>query len=146
MKLDKILVPTDLSSAGDAAFALAVSLARDNRARLLIAHVEEPAMVYGGGEMFAAAVEPATEELRERLKKIVPPDPEVAYEHHLVTGEPAEAIVRLAESEQCDLIVMGTHGRKGLSRLLMGSVAEAVVRRSHCPVMTLRPPHPAGEH
>ena len=61
-------------------------------------------------------------------------------EHHLVTGEPATAIVRLATSEQADLIVMATHGRSGLSRLLMGSVAEAVVRQAACPVLTLRQP------
>ena len=57
-----------------------------------------------------------------------------------VTGEPAAAIVEFARSENVDLIVMGTHGRTGFSRLLMGSVAEAVVRKAPCPVLTLKEP------
>ena len=72
------------------------------------------------------------------LEAVVPTDPTVPYEHRLITGDPATAIARLAEEEQADLIVMGTHGRTGLTRLLMGSVAEAVVRRAPCPVLTYK--------
>jgi nucleotide-binding universal stress UspA family protein len=64
----------------------------------------------------------------------------VPYEHHLITGDPATAVVQLAEEENVDMIVMGTHGRTGLSRLLMGSVAEAVVRKANCPVLTFKQP------
>jgi universal stress protein A len=138
MKLNKILFPTDFSRTGDAALDLATTLARDTGARLIIVHVEEPPVAYGGGEMYYGMPEPAVEEIKRMLHAVVPNDPQVAYEHRLVSGDPASAIVKLAEDEQVDLIVMGTHGRTGLSRLLMGSVAESVVRRAPCPVVTYK--------
>ena len=141
MKIQKILFPTDFSHTGDAALAMATALARDSGAKLLIVHVEEPPVAYGGGEMYYGMADPATEDLRKMLHDIAPPDPAVPYEHRLVTGDPAAAIARLAEEEGVDLIVMGTHGRTGLTRLLMGSVAEAVVRRAACPVLTYKQPH-----
>ncbi len=78
------------------------------------------------------------EQVREELGKIVPDDGNIRFEHRLLAGVAGLEIPRLAEEEQADLIVMGTHGRTGLTRLLMGSVAEAVVRRAPCPVLTLR--------
>ncbi len=84
--------------------------------------------------------EPATDDLRKMLHKIEPTDLAVPYEHRQISGEPASAIVRLAKDEDVDMIVMGTHGRTGLSRFLMGSVAEAVVRRADCPVVTYKQP------
>jgi nucleotide-binding universal stress UspA family protein len=140
MNVKKILFPTDFSHTGDAALALATSLARDSGAKLLIVHVEEPPVAYGGGEMYYGMPDPATEDLRRMLHEIKPADPAVEYEHHLVTGDPAAAVARLADAEGVDLIVMGTHGRTGLTRLLMGSVAEAVVRRAKCPVLTFKQP------
>ena len=140
MNAKKILFPTDFSHTGDAALAMATSLARDSGAKLLIVHVEEPPVAYGGGEMYYGMPDPATDDLRKMLHEIKPADPNVPHEHHLVTGDPASAICRLAESENVDMIVLGTHGRTGLTRLLMGSVAEAVVRRAHCPVLTYRQP------
>ncbi len=140
MKLRKILFPTDFSHTGDAALELASTLARESGALLLIIHVEEPAVAYGGGEMYYGMPEPAADEIRRMLHAVVPTVPDVRFEHRLVTGDPASAIVRVAEEEQVDLIVMGTHGRTGLRRLLMGSVAESVVRRASCPVITYRQP------
>lgn len=72
------------------------------------------------------------------LKEVVPNDPAVPYEHQLVAGDPAAAIVALAERQGVDLIVMGSHGRKGIPRLLLGSVAELVVRKANCPVLTCK--------
>jgi nucleotide-binding universal stress UspA family protein len=141
MQAQKILFPTDFSHCSDAALPVATSLARDTGARLLIAHVEEPPMAYGGGEMYYGMPDPVTEDLRAMLLRVVPPNPQVPYEHHLVVGDPAVAISDLAKSEGVDLIVMGTHGRTGLRRLLMGSVAEAIVRRAPCPVFVLKEPH-----
>jgi nucleotide-binding universal stress UspA family protein len=74
------------------------------------------------------------------LHAVVPTDPNVPFEHRLLTGDPAEEIVRFADEARCELIVMGTHGRTGFKRLLMGSVAEAVIRRAKCPVLTYRAP------
>ncbi|QDU98868.1 universal stress protein [Lignipirellula cremea] len=140
MKLSKIVFPTDFSHTGDAALSLATSLARDSGAVLLIVHVEEPPLAYGTGDMYYGPPSPDTEELQAMLVKVTPDDPDVPYQHHLITGHPPEALARLVEEENADLIVMGTHGRTGLTRLLMGSIAEQVVRRAPCPVLTYKQP------
>jgi len=140
MVAKKILFSTDFSTCGDAALNWATSLARDTNARLLILHVQEPPIVYGYGAAYYGVVNPDLDQQREMLEKVVPKDPSVSFEHHLVEGTPAEAIVRFADREGVDLIVMGTHGRTGISRALMGSVAEAVVRHASCPVLTFRQP------
>lgn len=137
-----ILHPTDFSEAANFAFRLAVSLARDHQARLVIVHVA-PTPYAIGGEIMVAPPEPASvqrEELLDRLHEMKPSAAEVEFEHRLYEGNPAEEILRAAEASSADLIVMGTHGRTGLSRLLMGSVAEQVVRRASCPVLTVKTP------
>ena len=146
MQMRKILFPTDFSHTSDAAMAMATSLARDTGATLIVVHVEEPPLAYGGGEMYYGIPEPATEDLQRMLQKVLPTDPAVPVEHRLVTGDPATVVAELAATEGVDMIVMGTHGRTGLSRFLMGSVAEAIVRRAPCPVLTYKenisPPTP----
>ncbi len=146
--LNKILCPTDFSTAAEVAFDTAQRLARDGEALLLIVHVVDPASTPTAG----AAPTPgamgsvpssedqrvAMEQGRKELEKVVPADPNIRFDHRLRHGVPADEISELAEAEQADLIVMGTHGRSGLKRLLMGSVAETVVRRAPCPVLTLR--------
>ena len=138
MTAPKILYATDFSTTGQTALEMATSLARDRGATLLIVHVEEPPVAYGGGEFYYGMEEPSREELRKMLADVVPPDPTVACERCLAVGTPAEAIVDLAESEGAELIIMATHGRTGLGRMLMGSVAEAVVRKAKCPVLTVK--------
>ncbi len=140
MDVNRILFPTDFSHCGDAALAFATALARDTKATLVIVHVEEPAVAYGGGEMYYGIPEPATADLKAMLKEVKPTVDSVPFEHHLITGDPAGAIVRFAETEAIDLIVLGTHGRTGLMRMLMGSVAESIVRRAPCPVLTFKQP------
>jgi nucleotide-binding universal stress UspA family protein len=144
MHAQKILFPTDFSTASDAGLEQATALARDLGAKLLIVHVEEPPDVYAEGAMYYGLSEPDQVELLRMLNAVRPTDPEVAYEHRLVRGHPAERIVEIADEEQCDLIVMGTHGRTGFRRLLMGSVAETVVRRANCAVLTYKMPHVTG--
>ena len=136
----RILVPIDFSPYSDAALALATSLARDGGGTLVLAHVEVIPLSAAGGEFLYDIPEPPTEELLDKLEHVTPPDSQVPVERRLLAGDPADAIIRLAESENIDLIVMGTHGRRGLSRLLMGSVAEAVVRAAPCPVLTVKQP------
>ena len=136
----RILVPTDFSPNSEVALGLATSLARDSRGELVLAHVETIPLTAAGGEYFYAVPEPPTEELMEKLQHVTLPDSQVPVERRLLAGDPADAIVRIAEAEHIDLIVMGTHGRKGLSRLLMGSVAESVVREAPCPVLTIKQP------
>ena len=141
MKATKILFPTDFSSCSDAPLEYATALARDMDASLLIVHVEEPPWAYRGGELYYGASDPTVAELETMLAKIVPTDPAVPCEHRLLSGDAARTIVELAAEEEVELIVLGTHGRTGFRRLLMGSIAEAVVRTAPCPVLTLRERH-----
>lgn len=140
MNAKRILFPTDFSHTGDAALAFAASLAKEADGRLIIVHVQEAPLAYGGGEMYYGIPEPTTDELLNMLHDIKPTDPSVQVEYRLVTGDPADAVVRLAEDDDVDLIVLGSHGRTGLTRLLMGSVAEAIVRKAHCPVLVYKQP------
>jgi nucleotide-binding universal stress UspA family protein len=138
MNAKKILFPTDFSHTGDAALEFAASLAKERGGRLLIVHVQEAPLAYGGGEMYYGIPEPTTEELMGMLREVRPNDPTVPVEYRLVTGDPADAVVRLAREDGVDLIVLGSHGRTGLTRVLMGSVAEAIVRKAECPVLVCK--------
>jgi nucleotide-binding universal stress UspA family protein len=140
MNAKKILFPTDLSATGSAPLAEAAALARDQKATLLILHVEELSINYGGGEFYCGPSEVTTGLLQKMLEKVVPEDKTIPCQHRLVIGGPAEEIMRVARQEGVDLIVMGTHGRTGLKRLLMGSVAEAVIRGATCPVLVYKSP------
>lgn len=140
MNIKRILFPTDFSHTGDAALAFATTLAKEAHGRLIIVHVQEAPLAYGGGEMYYGIPEPSTDELMNMLHAVKPTDPSVPVEYRLVTGDPADAVVRLAEDDDVDLIVLGSHGRTGLTRLLMGSVAEAIVRKAHCPVLVHKQP------
>jgi universal stress protein A len=135
-----ILFATDFSHSSDAALPQAAALALQKGARLLIVHVEEPPLAYGGGELYYGCPEPDTTRIRTMLEAVKPSDPEVAYEQRLAMGDPAAEICRIAADEGAEMIVIGTHGRSGLFRLLMGSVAEAILRRAPCPVLVYREP------
>jgi len=138
MKFKKILFATDFSPASETALKFATALARDSGALLVISHVEELPTPYIGGEMYFTQPEYPNPEIRRMLDAVVPPDPNVRFEHKLVMGIAADDIVRLAEAEGADLLVIGTHGRTGLKRVLMGSVAESVMRLATCPVLTVK--------
>lgn len=140
MNAKKIVFPTDFSTASDAGLSIATALCRDTGATLIVVHVEEPPIAYGGGELYYGLPEPDHPALATMLQAVVPTDSQVSCEHRLVMGDPATEIVKVADDEQADMIVIGTHGRTGLSRLLMGSVAEQVVRRAKCPVLTVKHP------
>ena len=138
MPANTIVFPTDFSTASDAALVHAAALARQSGSRLLIVHVEEPPLAYGGGELYYGLPEPSSERILKMLEDVKPADTAVPFTHRLTMGDPAAEIVRIATVEQAEMIVLGTHGRTGLSRLLMGSVAEAIVRRAPCPVLVYR--------
>jgi nucleotide-binding universal stress UspA family protein len=140
-----ILHPTDFSARSRSAFRLAQALARDHGARLLVVHVGMPLVVFGEG-VLPVDDETNTLALRRQLGEVRASAPEVRLERRLILAEdPARAIVRLAAEEPCDLIVMGTHGRTGLRRALLGSFAEQVMRKAPCPVLTVRVPFPVAE-
>lgn len=136
-----ILHPTDFSECSKCAFELASSLARDYNARLIVLHVGVPPTPMVPDVMLAADTEAFEKNLSAQLDKIRPPEARIHCERRLDMAADAVAeILRVAEHEQCDLIVMGTHGRTGLRHVLLGSVAERVVRQASCPVVTIRSP------
>lgn len=141
MHLKTIIVATDFSHASDAALRLATMLARDNQATLYIVHVSEPRPAYTVAGVYASL--PAGNEFADayrQLQEVRPTDSRVACEHRLLIGVPADEIVKFAGEQGADMIVIGSHGRTGLGRLLLGSVAEAIVRQARCPVMTIKTP------
>src|SRR5207253_11165765 len=110
-------------------------LARDHGARLVLLRVVPvPLTVFGDGSE-TAETEWGHSSLLRRLEELGEKDSGIAVEARVVEGDPATEIVRLAGELPGDLVVMGTHGRHGLGRLPMGSVAEHVVRRAPCPVL-----------
>lgn len=148
LAIQTILHPTDFSPRSEAAFRVACALARDYGARLLVLHVlERPLFIYSGVMAAPPDPEPSAEErraVREKLSRVTPPDDSIAVEHLLVEGDPSTAILQVSQEHRCDLIVVGSHGRTGLTRLLLGSVAEQVLRKAACPVLTVTGPFPAA--
>lgn len=143
MNADKILFPTDFSSSSNMALQLASSLASETGASLYIIHVDDetPGLLPTNvGYGYVPAVDKIAKQEYESLLKVIPTRENVPYEHCFFRGDAAEQILRFANEEKVDFIVLGTHGRTGARRMLMGSVAEKVVRRAECPVLTVREP------
>jgi nucleotide-binding universal stress UspA family protein len=139
LPIHTILHPTDFSEHSGSALQMACALARDYRARLIVLHVTvQPTIVYGEGVVPPDPVQ-VVEEARAYLDRLAIPQG-IPVERRLAEGDPPAEILHVAADSGADLIVMGTHGRTGLERLLMGSVAERVVRKAPCPVLTVRTP------
>jgi nucleotide-binding universal stress UspA family protein len=141
----RILHASDFSSASRPAFAKAVDLARANRAELIVTHVLVPAMPvmvdgYISPRAYAEIEAAARREVRKRLALLVTKAARAGVRARalLLEGIPADRIVRAATSQRADLVVIGTHGRTGWSRLVLGSVASRVIGRARCPVLTVR--------
>jgi nucleotide-binding universal stress UspA family protein len=138
-----ILHPTDFSPGSAAAFDYACDLARDYDARLIVLHAVGPIIPVGADGVI---VSPDLDELREIARKqldaIRPANPTVRVERANREGPSTQAILEAAAEFRADLIVMGTHGRTGFRRLVLGSVTEEVLRKAPCPVMTVRAPAP----
>jgi nucleotide-binding universal stress UspA family protein len=145
MKIQRILFPTDFSHYNDAALDYASTLAAQAKALLYILHVDElqdlTATMGEAGYLIAATVaHEGRPEVRKRLERVAPTIKNVSYEHYYLSGSPISEILAFAERENVDLIVMASHGRNGLSRLLMGSIAEGVMRKAPCPVLVVKQP------
>jgi len=144
----RILVATDFSEHSRHALAYAVEIARATKASLTLLHVGPPVpdITFPIPEATAIQASVWTETLRHREEQLVRRlDEEIGalaegvdVETVYVEGEPSSAIVHVAGSRDCDLLVMGSHGRSGLSRVLLGSVAERTARHVHCPVLILK--------
>src|SRR5205807_1249456 len=117
-------------------------LARDYRARLVVLHVMPRSVVAFGNGVIPPEPEIRREEVQQQLDGLAVPAG-VAAERRLAEGDAAGVVLHFARELPADLVVMGTHGRTGLGRVLMGSVAEQVVRQAPCPVLTVTAPFPA---
>lgn len=142
----RILVPVDLSEGSRSVVDYAVQLARPFGAAVHVVHAWEPPQYVAPDLLVAApgwnslsleqvAVETATKDLTALINSLEKPP--VPLTSKVLVGEAGSTILDLAEQGKYDLIIMGTHGRRGLPRLLLGSVAQKVVSRAHCPVLTL---------
>ena len=144
--ITRILVPTDFSEPSEAALAYARTLARQFGATFHLLHVVEAPFVTGpfSSEMYIHESPGVQAELIQdaklRLARRLLPSDKALYSatKEVIVGLAAKTIVQYAAEQNFDLIVMGTHGRTGLAHLLMGSVAEHVVRAAPCPVLTTR--------
>ncbi len=136
----KIIYATDFSSYSTQAYFHALRLAESYLASLNVVYVYTP--------QEAAEDLHGKEHWRAQLEQIRPLDSTIGVEHHFLEGDPAREIVRHAERVNASLIVMGTHSRSGVERLLMGSVAEKVMRNAPCSVLIVKlnngyaPPQP----
>ena len=139
--IQNVLFATDFSPVSETALHFAESVARRYGAKLIVAHVISPMETRmvppeGWGACQQALDEAASFQMEELEKRL----PKVPHECTVRHGLVWDAISRLIEEKDADLVVLGTHGRSGLDRLLMGSVAEEVFRRAHrCPVLTIGP-------
>jgi nucleotide-binding universal stress UspA family protein len=144
-RIRRIVHPSDFSRASSAAFAKAIDMAKANRAELLVVHVLTPVMpMVGDGyvspkvyeEIEATSRAHAQAQLDRLLGKAKKAG--VRAKGLLMDGVPHEQITRVARSRRADLVVIGTHGRTGLAKFFLGSVAGRVVSTAPCPVLTVR--------
>ena len=150
----KILVPTDFSACSRLALDYAMFFGRHCGSQIDVLHIWEPpryvipeVTVQLPGEVRRSLADFARAEAGKEMDGLlagltVPGN--VAVRGRLESGDPTEIIVELAAKESFELVVMGTHGRTGLSHVFLGSVAEKVVRRAGCPVLTIRQPGTSG--
>jgi nucleotide-binding universal stress UspA family protein len=143
MEIRRILAPTDFSEPSKQAIAYAFELAQTSEAKLVLLHVVEPVdyPMRSYPHLVTTMMDYLERQAHLDLAQMLPEAQDVKVEvvRRVVRGIPYRTIVEVAEAENVDLIVMATHGRTGLSHLVMGSVAERVVRTAPCPVLTIRP-------
>ena len=142
-RIRRIFHATDFSDASRPAFAKALELAKQGRAQLLLLHVLVPPSPFLGKKLPSSYLDlqaGARRDAERRLAAAVDRAKEagVRVQGRLIGGAPAEEILRAGRRWHPDVIVIGTHGRTGLDRIFMGSVAERVLQRASCPVLTVR--------
>jgi nucleotide-binding universal stress UspA family protein len=145
INLNTILVPSDFSECSDQALRYGLELARRFDARLHLLHVvQDPVTQPWAAEGFSVplfeVVEQWQKQAEERLRAAVPDADRGRVTVVSIVATPYSEILDYAAAHDVDLIVMGTHGRGGVTHMLLGSIAERVVRRAPCPVLTVRHP------
>jgi len=143
--LRRVLFASDFSRESGKAFAAALRMAKTNRATLTVLHVIAPLMPvtpdqYVGPETWRELDQETRRWTKRKLDALIGKATKggVKVVGLAVDGSPAQQIVRVARSKRCDLVVIGTHGRTGLAKFFLGSVAGRVVSTAHCPVLTVR--------
>lgn len=136
-QIRSIVVPTDFSPTATRAVEYGADLAQRLGATLTLLHAVEPLGVALPQALAEAQMVGATESLEGMVKELAARG--VSADFAVRMGPAARETIDLARERKADLIVMGTHGRSGLSRLLVGSVAESLLRHADCPVLTVRP-------
>ena len=138
-KLTTILHASDFSELAANAFHAAFALARAHNARLILLYVKQPQeTIQGEFGLMPPEPEATDAAILDRLGELVPESSPIQVERLVEHGKAAEVIVQVAKEKHCDLIVLGTHGRKGLARFFYGNVADSVTRLAPCPVLALR--------
>ena len=138
IRIKKILYPTDFSSYSNQAYFHAISLAEKHNASLTVLFVYNPDSTTTPGSQGDEAAD--RRYWQGQLEQIRPVDTRIPVTHVLLEGDPATEIVRYGRDAGIDLIVMGTHGRTGVERLVLGSVAEKVLRDASCSVLVVKLP------
>ena len=131
LPIKTLLHPTDLSEASRHAFDMACQIARDRGARIVLLHVVPPANRH--------STEVVIGDPLAGFREIAP---DLPIDTRVEKGDPADVILRVAVEVKCDILVMGTHGRTGLSHWLTGHVVDDVVHKAACAVLTMRSPFP----
>jgi len=147
-RLKKILLPTDFSGCANYALPYAAAIARATKAQIICVHVVEPVVPAVGYTGLAEPMPIAdiSEQLEDSAERQLPKLAEceecagLNIEEVIVHGDAAAEIVRVASEQEVDLIVISSHGRTGLGRMIFGSTAESVVRHATCPVLVVKPP------
>lgn len=143
--IKNILCPIDYSVYSEMALKYAIEFAEKYQAKLCLIHVLD-IRVYdiNNPDLYDVNIvdEETIAKLRERLLRCVTDDTrgKIAVEARIIQGVPFAEIIKISKEYKIDLIVIGTHGRTGISHAIMGSVAEKVVRKAPCPVLTIRHP------
>ena len=143
MRAPRILFPTDFSPSARPRLAEAVSLAKARHATLLILHVQQSKTAADWSQRHDR-LEPSIELVERMLNELAPNDPTVPVLYRFSIGDPATEIVRVADEERVELIVIGGTRRGRFSTLRTGSVSKAVVRRAKCPVIVYNAPNRTG--
>lgn len=136
----RILMATDFSEASLPAWKRALAMAKENRAALLVVHAYEPPNVVQAGDVRASVSKKLDLLVNEAQKA------DVHATRIVEAGNPDKSIVKAAKDYEADLIIMGTHGRKGVSRIFLGSVASRVIATAPCAVLTVRLPEEPTFH
>lgn len=135
-----ILHPTDFSEKSRYSFQVACQLARQNQATLLVLHVMMPGVAPLTGPTADPRLSAESESAVGQFPWPRAADPQLRVDYRVTEGDAPEEVLRFAQAEHCDLIVMGSHGRSGVERLLVGSVAEEILRKATCPVLVVKAP------